>query len=319
MLERLLVLFASMIFLISMANAQEETSEAPERISLHDLSQMFQWDFDSPIRTETVDEGLHVLYGIGGNIAVSIGDDGVLIVDDQFPEMVPKINQAITALGGGKIDFAINTHWHFDHADGNKALGPEGAWIIAQEASTAMMAKDNDINLVAFVYEQKAYPPSARPVISFGERMTMHFNGGDIELVHAGAAHTSGDAAVIFRKQNAVHFGDVFNNTGYPFIDADNGGSIDGMIKFCQSILALIDEDTTIIPGHGEITDVSMVQDYIDMLITVRSRVQSLIDEGRPLEGIQAANVTEDFSEKYGDESMSLGFVNRVYTSLTNR
>lgn len=299
------------------AIAQDGSSEGLPRMELEELSALIGWDFEAPLTTVEVAEGLYVIFGVGGNVAVSIGEDGVMIVDDQFPEMVPKINEAIAELGGGSVDFAINTHWHFDHAAGNKVLGPAGSWIVAQENSTEMMAKDNDINLASFIYRQEAYEPEARPVISFGDRMTFHFNGGDIDLIHAGAAHTEGDLVVIFREHNAIHFGDVFNNTGYPFIDADNGGSIDGMINFCQAILAEIDDDTVIIPGHGEITDVSTVESYIDMLSTVRDRVMALITEGKSLEEIQAAGVTADLTEQYGDVSLSLGFLDRVYTSLT--
>ena len=302
------------VFLPWFVSAQEISDEP---MNLDQLSEAFNWTFDTPIESESVGEGLVVLFGVGGNIAVSIGDDGVLIVDDQFPEMIPKVNEAIAEHGGGPVDFAINTHWHFDHADGNKALGPAGTWIVAQENSQKMMAKDNVINLVIAKYAQEAYPPDARPVISFKDGMKFHFNGGDIELVHAGAAHTDGDVAVIFREQNAVHFGDVYNNMGYPFIDVDSGGSIDGMIRFCETIASMIDETTTVIPGHGPITDVDALNAYINMLKTVRGRVQAEIEAGKSLEEVVAANLTADLDEVYGPESGSLGFVNRVYTSLT--
>ena len=298
------------------AVAQDATSDE-SAMNLEQLQEAFSWDFDTPIEVQTVADGLHVFFGIGGNIAVSIGESGVLVVDDQFPEMIPKVNDAISELGGGAIDFAINTHWHFDHADGNKALGPSGSWIVAHEHSAEMMAKDNIINLVIAKYKQDAYPPDARPVISFGDRMTFHFNGGDIELIHAGAAHTAGDVAVIFRKQNAVHFGDVFNKLGYPFVDVDSGGSIDGMIRFCETVYAELNEDTIVIPGHGVVTDMADVAAYIDMLKTVRQRVKALIDEGKTMEEVLAFNVTEDLDETYGDVAQSLGFINRVYTSLT--
>ena len=300
----------------TVGSAQEMPSDETV-MDLEQLSEAFSWDFDTPIEVETIADGLHVFFGIGGNIAVSIGESGVLVVDDQFPEMVPKINDAIAELGGGEIDFAINTHWHFDHADGNKALGPAGSWIVAHEHSAEMMAKDNIINLVIAKYKQDAYPPDARPVISFGDRMTFHFNGGDIELIHAGAAHTAGDVAVIFRKQNAVHFGDVFNKLGYPFVDVDSGGSIDGMIRFCEAVNAELDEDTIVIPGHGVVTDMPDLAAYIEMLKTVRQRVKALIDEGKTMEEVMAADVTADLDEVYGDVSQSLGFINRVYTSLT--
>ena len=303
----------------SAQEAEQATAEqaTEELLTLEQLLERFQWNFeDAGIITQEVGEGLHVLFGIGGNIAASIGEDGVLIVDNMFPEMVPKVRAAIAELGGGDIDYAVNTHWHFDHAEGNLALGPAGTSIVAHDNSAAMMAKTNILNLVVTKYLQEAYPRDARPAISFDDRMRLYFNGDEIDIVHAGPAHTAGDAAVIFRKHNAVHFGDVFNNTGYPFIDADSGGGIDGMIAFCQTILDEVGPNAVIIPGHGEVTDSATLQAYIDMLKTVRERVAEMIGEGKSLEEVMAAKPTADFDETFGPEENSLGFVNRVYTSL---
>ena len=293
--------------------------EAEEEVlNLEQLLGRFQWSFDgAEITTQQVGEGLHVLFGIGGNVAASIGEDGVLIVDNMFPEMVPKVRAAIAGLGGGGIDYAVNTHWHFDHAEGNLTLGPAGTSIVAHRNSAEMMARTNILNLVITKYLQEAYPPAARPAISFDDRMRLYFNGDEIDIVHVGPAHTAGDAAVIFRKHNAVHFGDVFNNTGYPFIDADSGGGIDGMIAFCQTILDEMGPEAVIIPGHGEVTDSATLQGYIDMLSTVRERVASMIAEGKSLDEVMAAKPTADFDAPFGPETQSLGFVNRVYTSLT--
>ena len=224
-------------------------------MTLDQMLAVFEWDFETAeIETQKVGDGLYVLFGLGGNIAVSIGADGVLIVDDQFPEMIPKVNAAIEALGGGSVDYAVNTHWHFDHAEGNLALGPAGTKIVAHSNARADMAQGGIINLVAMQYDQQAYPADALPTITFDDRMQFHYNGEQMDLVHAGPAHTTGDTAVIFRNHKAVHFGDVFNNTGYPFIDADSGGEINGMIAFCQAILDELPKDAIVIPGHGEIT-----------------------------------------------------------------
>ncbi len=271
------------------------------------------------IEAETVTDGLHVLFGVGegviaGNIGVSIGEQGVLIVDDQFPDMTPKYEASIRDLGGGGIDFVINTHWHFDHADGNKTLGPRGVPIVAHESSRSMMTRDNVINIVSTTIEQPAYPADALPVVTFGGRMTFHFNGQRIDLLHFGPAHTAGDVAVVFRGDNAVHLGDVFNNAGYPFIDADNGGSLPGMIEFCEAVLAEIGTDTVVIPGHGPIADYGALVDYVDMLRTVRGRVAGLIDDGATLEQVQAAGVTAEWDEAQGDPT---SFVDRAYASLT--
>ena len=291
---------------------------ADDVMTLDQLLAVFEWNFDTAeIETKQVGDGLYVLFGLGGNIAVSIGADGVLIVDDQFPEMIPKVNAAIEALGGGSVDYAVNTHWHFDHAEGNLALGPAGTKIVAHSNARADMAQGGIINLVAMKYGQPAYPADALPTITFDDRMQFHYNGEQIDLVHAGPAHTTGDTAVIFRNHQAVHFGDVFNNTGYPFIDADSGGEINGMIAFCQAILDELPKDAIVIPGHGEITDYAALEAYIAMLTTVRDRVAAGIAEGKTLEEVEASKPTAGFEEAYGDVAASLGFVNRVYTSLT--
>lgn len=293
------------------------TGAQEEELSLSELLARFGWDFDAtPITTEKVGDGLYVLFGVGGNIAASVGEQGVLIVDNMFPEMIPKVEAAIKEVGGDGIDFAVNTHWHFDHAEGNLAVGPAGTWIVAHEQSAQMMATANPINLVITKYQQQAYPPDARPVITYDDRMRFHFNGGAIDLIHAGPAHTAGDTAVIFREHNAVHFGDVFNNAGYPFIDVDSGGGVNGMIRFCETILAEIGDDGIVIPGHGPVTDAAALKAYIEMLRTVRERVLAMMNEGKSLLEIVAAAPTGEFDETYGPEMQSLGFVDRVYTSL---
>lgn len=290
----------------------------PEPLELDQLAVAFGWGnlADVDITTEKVTDDLFVLFGAGGNIAVNIGADGVFIVDDQFPELMPKIRKAIGDLGGNGVDFAVTTHWHFDHAEGNLALGPAGTWLIAQENSREMMKGDHMINLVQLSYEQKAYPESAWPDITFDDDMQFHVNGQTIDLVHFGPAHTTGDTAVIFRGSNAVHLGDVFNNTGYPFIDAGNGGDLDGVIKFCTETLKLIDKDTVVIPGHGPITDYAALAQYIAILTDIRERMVALIDEGKTLEEVIAAKPTADYDEQMGNPGM---FLNRAYMSLTHK
>jgi len=272
------------------------------------------WDFAATeVTVEQVGDNLYVLFGIGGNIAVSVGDDGVLIVDDQFPEMIPKVKAAIAELGGGAVDFVVNSHWHFDHADGNLALGSQGAWIISQANSRAMNTEDHVIDLVGIgKYNQPAYPAHALADITFDDRMSLHFNGEQIDLLHYGPAHTSGDAVTLFRGHNAVHFGDVFGG-GYPYIDVGNGGSISGMIEFCSAVLAEIDSETKVIPGHGAVSTYADLEAYIAMLSTVRDRVAALIAEGKTLEQVIAAAPTREFDERYGNPAQ---LVTLAYASL---
>ncbi len=296
------------------ASAAQTFDAAAQDAERQRIAAAFGWDFDDvTITTETINDRLHVLFGAGGNVLVSHGDNGVLLVDDQFPELAPRLEAAIADLGGGAIDFVINTHWHFDHADGNLAFGPGGAWLVSQANSRDMMLGRHTIDLVAIQYDQQAYPPEALPVISYDDTMQFHFNGERIDLLHFGAAHTTGDTAVIFRDSNVLHMGDVFNNSGYPFIDTGNGGTLDGVIAFCKAALNEIDKDTVVVPGHGPVTDYPQMQAYVAMLEKVRERIAALVADGADLDAVIAARPTEGFDDTYGDPAL---FVNRAYHSL---
>lgn len=310
----------SALLLATAATAHQHLPGEQNALEREALLEGFGWDVaTAEIQTEKIAEGLYVLFGLGGNIAVSVGKDGTLIVDDQLPELADRIKAAIAELGGGGggIDYVINTHWHFDHADGNNALGADGATIISHDNARSDMADGGIINMVIAQYHQAPYPEAALPELTYQREMSLHFNGGEIELRHFSDAHTNGDTAVFFRKHNAVHLGDVFNNSGYPFVDVGSGGGIDGMIRFCTETLAQIDEHTVVIPGHGPVTDYARLGQYLAMLRTVRDRIQGMIDDGKSLEEVSAAAPTADFDAIYGPESASLGFVNRVYSDLS--
>ncbi len=316
----LMTLGASQIALAHGAqDPHAQTTPAVEVMPMDQMLKLFGWDFEkTEIRTEKLADGFYVLFGLGGNIAVSVGQDGTLIVDDQFPQLMPKIKAALAEVGSEKVDFVINTHWHFDHADGNLTLGKEGSWIVSQANSREKMLNDRVINFGPFATEQKAYPEHALSDITFDSSMQFHINDQKIELVHVGPAHTTGDTAVIFRGVNAVHMGDVFNNAGYPFIDADNGGDIDGMIAFCQAVHDAIDDETKVVPGHGPVTTRAKLARYIEVLTIVRGRIQALIDEGKSLEDIVAAKPTAEFDEEFkANAFMVPSFLSRVHASLT--
>ncbi|MDG2421633.1 MAG: MBL fold metallo-hydrolase [Gammaproteobacteria bacterium] len=267
------------------------------------------------ISTEAVGDGRYVLFGRGGNILASIGEQGVLIVDSQFPDMVPKYQSTIRSLGGGDIDFTINTHWHYDHADGNEMLGEAGSWIIAHAHSRDMMTKHNTINTVVNpLVEQPPYSQAGLPVATFEQRMEVFFNGEQIDLIHPGPAHTMGDAAIFLRDSNIVHMGDVFNNAGYPFIDADNGGDIEGMIAFCEAVLGEINSNTVVVPGHGPVATYNDLAEYITMLTEIRGKMMILIGQGASLEEVIAAKPTENWDAEKGDP---LRLIDRAYLSLT--
>lgn len=270
------------------------------------------------IKTQKVADNIYVVFGNGGNIGVSVGTDGTLIVDDgQYNELMPRTLDAIRAVGGQRIDLAIDTHFHVDHADGNLVLGPTGTWFVAQANTREMLAKDRVVNVVVRPpTAYKPYPAAALPAITFTDRMQMHFNGDVIDLMHVGPAHTTGDAVVFFRNHNVVHTGDVFNNAGYPYIDTDNGGDLDGTIAFCEAILREIKPDTVVIPGHGPVGTYNDLKDHIAMLKGVRAKLAELIKSGATLEQVIAAKPTAEWDARYGNP---VRIVNRGYASLTRK
>ncbi|MGD8324490.1 MAG: MBL fold metallo-hydrolase [Gammaproteobacteria bacterium] len=270
---------------------------------------------DAKIETQQLGDGLYVLFGVGGNILASIGDDGVFVVDAQFPEMAPMVAETIERLGGGTVDFVVNTHWHFDHADGNKVFGPNGAKIAAHDNSRRMLMQDNVINLVSRTVDQPRYEHAALPVLTYGSTMSFHLNGGQIDLLHFGPAHTMGDSAVVFRNRDVVHMGDVFNNAGYPFIDADNGGSLNGIIEFCSAVLEKLPRTAIVVPGHGAVSDYQGLENYIAMLSEIRDRLSALMSSGATLEQVQAADITADWDAGKGDPTMLL---DRAFASMSN-
>ncbi|MEE4191542.1 MAG: MBL fold metallo-hydrolase [Halieaceae bacterium] len=304
--------------LLSASLAAHEVPPRAEVQSLEEVMTAFGWDADKvEIRTEVLEKGFYVLFGLGGNIAVSSGDDGVLIVDDQLPAVMSKLKRAMRKQGDRNIDFVINTHWHFDHADGNLVLGGEdNTWLVSHSNSRQMMQRDNVVDLVAAAALQKAYPPEALPDITFDETMQFHINGEQVDVMHFGPAHTTGDAVVFFHGRNAVHLGDIYNNAGYPFIDAGNGGSLEGVIATCKAVLEMTDADTVVIPGHGALASRSDLANYIHMLEVVQGELLAMIADGKSLAEIQAAGITSTWDERRGDPTM---FLNRAYVSLTTR
>ena len=312
-------LFISLTFLAFLVNAaHHEESEVNYKDGQQAVMDAFGWNFDeAEITIEKISDNVHVLFGLGGNILVSTGDDGVLFVDDQMPELKYKILRSLRKIGGKSVDYVINTHWHFDHAEGNLAFGPDGAKIVAHENSRNMMLNPKPINLSFIVYPQQPYPLNSVPQITYQDTMKLHLNGEQIELYHFGHAHTTGDTAVFLRNSNVLHMGDVFNMTGPPFIDAGNGGSIDGIIRFCEEVLKVVNDKTIVVPGHGPISTTEDLQTYIDMLIVVRDRIQQGIQQGKGLQEIIDTDPTKEWRDKFGDGPFIVGVIDRAYAGMT--
>ena len=269
------------------------------------------------VDVKKISKNLFLLYGLGGNIAVSIGDDGVLIVDSQIPIIFPKIKKAIEKLSNSKIVYTINTHWHWDHADGNLLVDPDVTKIISHSNARENMKNGGLINHgLNEKLKQNPYPINALPVITHEKEMSLYFNNEKIDIVHFGPAHTTGDSIIFFNNQNAIHLGDVFFSNSYPFIDVDNGGSLDGMIEFLEKVILMINDDTIIMPGHGDIASTNDIKETILMLKTIRNRILELINKGQSLEDVLKSQITRDYDNKYNTISMRGMFIDRAYESI---
>ena len=247
------------------------------------------------ITTTPVRGSIYMLQGSGGNIGVSIGDDGTFIVDDQFAPLTEKIQAAIRALTPNAVDFVVNSHWHYDHSDGNENFGRAGATIVAHENSRVRMLSTQVVSLNGRV--QEAYDEEGLPKLTYFRSMRFHLNGEMIDIVYLGPGHTDGDSFVYFRDTNVVHTGDMFVRYGLPFIDNPNGGSINGMIDATWQMAGMIDDDTIIIPGHGQLSTRDDLLEYRAMLVEIRNRIQALMDEGRSADQIVAANPTRGYAQ----------------------
>jgi cyclase len=253
---------------------------------------------DVKVEVVPVSAGIYMLTGRGGNIGVSVGEDGVFLIDDQYAPLTERIKAAVAQLSGKPVRFVLNTHWHGDHTGGNENLGNEGVVIVAHDQVHERMTKENF--LAAFDMKVPPAPQAALPVISFNDTLTFHLNGHDIHAVHVEHAHTDGDSIVHFRAANVIHTGDVWFNGMYPFIDADSGGSVDGVIAAVDAILKLADDETKIMPGHGPLSDKAGLMGYRKFLVDVRERIGALVLQGRSLEEILAARPLADYDATLG-------------------
>lgn len=258
-----------------------------------------QQNFDNvQIQTIPVSDGLYMLVGSGGNIGVSVGEDGVFMIDDQFAPLTGKIQAAISELSDNPVRFVVNTHWHGDHTGGNENWGESGAVIVAHENVRERMSTEQFIE--AFNMRTPPAPDVALPVVTFNDAVTFHWNDETIRVFHVSTAHTDGDGIIHFANANAVHMGDTYFNGFFPFIDAATGGTVDGMIAAADQVLGMIDDDTKIIPGHGPLSNKAELQAFRDMLDTVRGRVANLIADGNARDAVIAAKPTSDLDAEWG-------------------
>jgi glyoxylase-like metal-dependent hydrolase (beta-lactamase superfamily II) len=280
------------------------------------ISAMAQQDFSQvTIKTTEVTPGIYMLEGFGGNIGLSIGDDGVFVIDDQFAPLTAKIQQAIAALTKQPVRFVVNTHWHIDHAGGNENLGKAGAIIVAHDNVRKRLQKGQFV--AVFNAEIPAAPPAALPISTFDQGVTFHWNNDTLEVLHIAPSHTDGDAVIYFKDANVVHTGDLYWNGLYPVIDASSGGSAEGMVSGVEEVLARIDSNSKVIPGHGPLSNKAEMQVYHEMLKTSHARIKALKDQGKTVEQIVAAKPTADYDEQWGNALLSPEqWVQMVYSTL---
>ncbi len=255
--------------------------------------------FAQEMTTEAVTDAIYVVQGNGGNVGVFVGDDGTFMIDDKFAPMSQGIITAIKSIGGEVPKYLLNTHFHGDHSGGNESFGHRGATIVAHHNVHKRLAEGSVI--AAFGMETPPAPDAALPVITFDSDIAFHINGERVRAFHVSHAHTDGDAVIHFEGSNVIHAGDIFFNGFFPFIDAANGGSVQGVIDATNQILAISDANTKIIPGHGPVASKDHLIAYRDMLVTAEARLSSLKAEGKTAKQAAAETPLSDLEAQWGN------------------
>jgi cyclase len=293
--KKLLVPFLSLLFAVTVHAQQRDFSQVQ-------------------IKATKVAGNVYMLEGAGGNIGVSVGDDGILIVDDQFAPLADKIRAALKGIADKKLRFILNTHWHGDHTGSNAVFGPE-APIIAHDNVRKRMATEQKSEF--FKRTTPASPKEALPVITFGQNLTVHFNGEEIRAIHFPQGHTDGDSVIFFSSSNVVHLGDDFFAGMFPFVDLDSGGSVEGLTKNIGEIITKIPAGAKLIPGHGPLSGIEELKTYHNMLVTTSDIVRQKIAAGKTLEQVKSEGLPDTW------KSWGTGFIKTdmwleiVYRSAT--
>jgi cyclase len=274
------------------------------------------------IKTRQLADGLYMLQGTGGNMTASIGADGVLLVDDEFAPLADKIRASLKGLGAGDrpLRYIINTHYHYDHTGGDLPFAQGGATVIAQDQlRERLMTGSTAGNGGSISREMKAVEPGALPQITFDHVLTVHMNADDIRAVHYANAHTDGDSIVYFLKSHVVAMGDIYVRYGFPFIDIDSGGTVQGMIAACVDVQRTVPADAKIVPGHGELAGVDDLRAYLKMLEDTSAAVGAALKAGKTLEQMKQEHVLRAWSEHYSPPKAFVdtdAFTETLYNSL---
>jgi cyclase len=274
------------------------------------------------IKVTKVSGNIYMLEGSGGNIAASVGEDGIVIVDDQYAPLADKIQAALKNLKitDKPVRFVINTHYHGDHTGGNEPFANTGSTVIAQDNVRKRMETGGTAgNGSSLKMEVKPSAKDALPIITFEHDVTVHLNGEDIRALHFPAGHTDGDAVIFFPKNNVVHMGDDFIRYGFPFIDVASGGSVQGMIAAMDKVSQQLPADVKVIPGHGDLSNLDDVRAFVKMLRETSAVVQKAIDEHKTVEQMKQEKILEPWKKWAGGFINSDQFIETLYNSLTGK
>ena len=245
--------------------------------------------------------------GKGGNIGLSVRDEGVLLIDSQFNQLTDKILSAInTRITDKPVKFVINTHWHQDHTGGNENLVNNGATVIAHENVRERLSTEQFVDFLNKTFE--ASPLNALPTINYNDSITFYFNDDKIDVYHIPNTHTDGDSIIYFSKRNVIHTGDLYVNGRYPFIDRSSGSSIDGLIIGIEKIISIIDNETKIISGHGLLSNLDELQDYLIMLKDIKQQVLTMVNNCTTLDEIIKSDITAKYDNLHSDSLLIQNF-----------
>src|SRR5215813_4483745 len=279
-----------------------------------------QTDFSKvEIKVTKVSGNIYMLEGAGGNIAASVGEDGIVIVDDQFAPLAEKIQAALKGITDKPVRFIINTHYHGDHTGGNEPFSNSGSTVIAQDNVRKRLESGGTAgNGGSIKMEVKPATKAALPVITFENDVTVHLNGEDIRALHFPSGHTDGDSIIFFPKNNVVHMGDDFVRYGFPFIDVASGGSVQGMISAMEKATAQLPADVKVIPGHGQLSNLDDVREFVKMLKETSAVVEKALKQHKTLEQMKQEKILDPWAKRWsGDFVKTDGFIETLYNSMT--
>ena len=271
------------------------------------------------MKVTKVNGNVYMLEGAGGNIGALVGDDGIVIVDDQYAPLADKIRAALKGITDKPVRFVINTHYHGDHTGGN-ALFQKDAPILAQDNVRKRMERSGTAgNLGKISMQTQAQPKDALPIITFEHDVTVHLNGEDIRALHFPSGHTDGDSVIFFPKSNVVHMGDDFVTYGFPFVDLGAGGSVEGMISAVEQVMAQLPADVKVIPGHGAISNLDDMKRFVTMLKETLAVVDKGVKQGKSLEQLQKETVLAPWEKWSGGFVKTDTWLETLYNDLTGK